>query len=227
MISFGLITEGLTDQIVIENILAGSFKNPDLDIRPLQPERDKKKDENKFKGYGSWSQVFAYCRLKDFQEAFQFNDYIIIQIDIDDSEKHGYDIPQRDENGEFTPKELIEKVIEKFKEEIIGEYFYSQCQQRIIWAISVHSIECWLLPLYYNDNKISNFKNCWRALNKQLDRQHGFTIHAKKLHYYRQISEKYRKHRVLMAGCQHNPSLKSFVVDIETKKIVIPLEDEW
>ena len=52
MISFRLITEGLTEQIVIENILAGYFKNPDLDIRPLQPERDQK-DENKFKGYGS------------------------------------------------------------------------------------------------------------------------------------------------------------------------------
>ncbi len=100
MISFGLITEGLTDQIVIENILAGYFKNPDLDIRPLQPERDKK-DENKFKGYGSWSQVFAYCRLKDFQESFQFNDYIIIQIDTDTSQEYG--IPQQDENGEFTP----------------------------------------------------------------------------------------------------------------------------
>ncbi len=226
MISFGLITEGLTDQIVIENILAGYFKNPDLDIRPLQPERDKK-DENKFKCYGSWSQVFAYCRLKDFQEAFQFNDYIIIQIDTDVSEEHGYDIPQRDENGEFTPKELIEKVIEKFKEEIIGEYFYSQCQQRIIWAISVHSIECWLLPLYYKDHKKSHFKNCLGTLNKQLDKKDGFTIDAKKPQYYRQISEKYRKHRDLMACYQHNPSLKSFVVDIESKKIVIPLEDEW
>ncbi|MEG4027199.1 MULTISPECIES: phage tail protein [unclassified Microcoleus] len=226
MISFGLITEGLTDQIVIENILAGYFKNPDLDIRPLQPERDKK-DENKFKGYGSWSQVFAYCRLKDFQEAFQFNDYIIIQIDTDVSEEHGYDIPQRDENGEFTPKELIEKVIEKFKEEIIGEYFYSQCQQRIIWAISVHSIECWLLPLYYKDHKKSHFKNCLGTLNKQLYKKDGFTIDAKKPQYYRQISEKYRKHRDLMDCYQHNPSLTSFVVEIESKKIVIPLEDEW
>jgi hypothetical protein len=223
MISFGLITEGLTDQIVIENILAGYFNNPDLDIRPLQPEIDKK-DENKFKGYGSWSQVFAYCRLKDFQEAFQFNDYIIIQIDTDVSEEYG--IPQQDENGEFTPKELIQKVIEKFKEEI-GEYFYSQCQQRIIWAISVHSIECWLLPLYYKDNKKSNFKNCLGALNEQLVKKHDFTIDAKKLQYYREISEKYRKHRDLMACYQHNPSLKSFVVDIESKKIVIPLENEW
>ena len=147
MISFGLITEGLTDQIVIENILAGYFNNPDLDITPLQPQRDKK-DENKFTGYGSWSQVFAYCRSRDFQESFQFNDYIIIQIDTDVSEEFG--IPQQDKNGEFTPEELIEKVIEKFKQEI-GEDFYNKFQQRIIWAISVHSIECWLLPLYYQE----------------------------------------------------------------------------
>ncbi|MEG3954904.1 phage tail protein [Microcoleus sp. herbarium2] len=223
MISFGLITEGLTDQIVIENILAGYFKNPDLDIRPLQPGRDKD-DENKYKGYGSWSQVFAYCRLIDFQESFQFNDYIIIQIDTDVSQEYG--IPQQDENGEFTPEKLIEKVIEKFKEEI-GEDFYGKYQQRIIWGISVHSIECWLLPLYYKDNKKSNFKNCLRALNQQLDKKRGFTIDAGRPQYYREISEKYRKHRDLMACYQHNPSLKSFVLDIESKKIVIPLEDEW
>jgi hypothetical protein len=224
MISFGLITEGLTDQIVIENILAGYFKNPDLDIRPLQPERDKK-DENKFKGYGSWSQVFAYCRLKDFQESFQFNDYIIIQIDTDTSQEYG--IPQQDENGEFPPEKWIEKVIEKFKEEIIGEDFYGKYQQRIIWAISVHSIECWLLPLYYKDNKKSHFKNCLRALNEQLVKKQDFTIDAKKAEYYRKISKQYSKHRDLMACYQHNPSFKSFVVDIESKKIVIPLEDEW
>ena len=223
MISFGLITEGLTEQIVIEHILEGYFKNPYLDIRPLQPGRDKD-DENKYKGYGSWSQVFAYCRLIDFQESFQFNDYIIIQIDTDTSQEYG--ILQQDENGEFTPEELIEKVIEKFKEEI-GEDFYGKCQQRIIWAISVHSIECWLLPLYYKDNKKSHFKNCLRALNEQLVKKHDFTIDAKKPEYYRKISKQYSKHRNLMDCYQHNPSLKSFVVDIASKKIVIPLEDEW
>lgn len=117
-------------------------------------------------------------------------------------------------------------MIEKFKEEI-GEDFYGKCQQRIIWAISVHSIECWLLPLYYQDNKRAHFKNCLGMLNKQLDKKRGFTIDAKKPQYYRQISEKYRKHRDLMDCYQHNPSLKSFVVDIESNKIVIPLENEW
>ena len=223
MISFGLITEGLTDQIVIENILAGYFKNPDLDIRPLQPERDKD-DENKFTGYGSWSQVFAYCRSRDFQESFQFNDYIIIQIDTDTSQEYG--IPEQDENGEFTPEQLIEKVIEKFKQEI-GEDFYNKFQQRIIWAISVHSIECWLLPLYYQDSKKSKLKNCLGTLNQELIKKHDFTIDAKKPEYYREISQKYSKHKNLMACYQDNPSLKSFVVDIESKKIVIPLEDEW
>ncbi|MBD0340050.1 MAG: phage tail protein, partial [Microcoleus sp. Co-bin12] len=178
----------------------------------------------KFKGYGSWSQVFAYCSLRDFQESFQFNDYIIIQIDTDVSQDYG--IPQQDENGEFTPQELIVKVIEKFKQEI-GEDFYSKCQQRIIWAISVHSIECWLLPLYYKDNKKSKFKNCLETLNKELVKKHDFTIDAKKPEYYRKISKQYSKHRDLMDCYQHNPSLKSFVVDIESKKIVIPLEDEW
>ena len=64
MISFGLITEGLTDQIVIENILAGYFNSPDIDVKPLQPERDKD-NENKSEA-GGWTLVFDYCQSKDF-----------------------------------------------------------------------------------------------------------------------------------------------------------------
>jgi hypothetical protein len=113
MISLGLVAEGLTDQIVIENILAGYFNSPDLDIRQLQPEIDKD-NENK-STYGGWPLVFDYCKSRDFQEALQFIDYIIIQIDTDVSESEHYNIPKQDENGEFTPQQLIEKVIEKFR----------------------------------------------------------------------------------------------------------------
>jgi hypothetical protein len=123
---------------------------------------------------------------------------------------------------------LIEKVIEKFKEEIIGEYFYSQYQQRIIWAISVHSIECGLLPLYYKaNNKKSKFKKCLETLNKELVKKHDFTIDVKQPEYYRELSKQYSKHKDLMACYQHNPSLTSFVGEIESKKIVVVLEDEW
>jgi len=53
----------------------------------------------------------------------QFIDYIIIQIDTDVSEH--YNIPKQDENGEFTPQQLIEKLIEKFRG-ARGDNFYSK-----------------------------------------------------------------------------------------------------
>ncbi|MEG5159536.1 phage tail protein [Microcoleus sp. AT3-A2] len=207
MISFGLITEGLTDQIVIENILAGYFNSPDLDIRQLQPERDKD-NENK-STYGGWTLVFDYCKSSDFKQAFQFIDYIIIQIDTDVSDD--YNIPKQDENGEFTPQQLIEKVIEKFRG-AIGDDFYSNNQEKIIFAISVHFIECWLLPLYYTaKNKKYKFKSCLDTLNQELTKKHKFTIdaNAKNPEYYREISKPYRKHRVLMKHYADNPSLKT------------------
>lgn len=226
MISFGLITEGLNDQIVIESILAGYFNNPDIDIRPLQPERDKD-DENKSHNYGGWSQVFAYCESNNFKEAFQFIDYIIIQIDTDVSED--YNIAHQDEKGEFTPQQLIAKVSEKFRDGI-GEDFYKTNQQKIIFAISVHSIECWLLPLYYTDKqKKAKCKNCLNTLNYELSKQHKFTIdkNAKNPEYYREIAKQYGKHKVLMKHYQDNPSLKIFIEEIESRNIQIIEEDDW
>jgi hypothetical protein len=226
MTNFGLITEGLTDQIVIESILAGYFNNPDIDIRPLQPERDKD-DENKSHNYGGWSQVFAYCESNNFKEAFQFIDYIIIQIDTDVSEY--YNIAHQDEKGEFTPQQLIAKVIEKFRDGI-GEDFYNTNQQKIIFAISVHSIECWLLPLYYTDKqKKAKCKNCLNTLNYELSKQHKFTIdkNAKNPEYYREIAKQYGKHKVLMKHYQDNPSLKIFIEEIESRNIQIIEEDDW
>jgi hypothetical protein len=225
MISLGLVTEGLTDQIVIENILAGYFNSPDLVIRPLQPERDKD-NENK-STYGGWPLVFNYCKSRDFQQAFQLIDYIIIQIDTDVSED--YNIPKQDENGEFTPQQLIEKVIEKFRGGI-GDDFYSKYQQKIIFAISVHSIECWLLPLYYTDpKKKSKFKNCLDTLNREVKKKHNFTIdaNAKNPEYYREISKQYCKHKVLMKHYAENPSFKNFIEEIESRDIKIGVEEDW
>ena len=224
MMSFGLVTERLTDQIVIENILAGYFNSPDLDIRQLQPERDKD-NENK-STYGAWTLVFDYCKSSDFQEALQFIDYIIIQIDTDVSEN--YNIPKQDENGEFTPQQSIEKVIEKFRD-TIGEDFYNKHQQRIVFAISVDSIECWFLPLYYTDSRKAKIPNCLDTLNRELAKKHNFTIdaNAKNPKYYQEISEPYRNPKVLMNHYAENPSLKKFIEEIKSRDIKINVEEEW
>ncbi|MFB2917198.1 MULTISPECIES: phage tail protein [Aerosakkonema] len=221
MVSFGLITEGLTDQIVIEDILSGYFDSDDIIINPLQPERDKD-DENKSVS-GGWTLVFKYCQSSDFREAFQFNEYVIIQIDTDVSEETNYDILKRDENGEeLTTAQLIEKVKEKFKG-LIGEDFYVRYNEKIIFAITVHSIECWLLPLYYRDNRKEKITNCLSTLNQELVKREKFTIDVNKKNpeYYRKVSRQYCKQKVLMKLYQENPSLKIFIQEIEKRNIAI------
>jgi hypothetical protein len=213
------ITEGITDQIIIDNILAGFFSPNDMEVNWLQPLRDAT-DANRMSSYGGWSQVFDYCRSDAFKQAFQFNDYIIIQIDTDVSADYG--VPHQDQDGEFSPEKLIELVIEKFKS-LIGEDFYGKYSEKIIFAIAVHTTECWLLPLYYTDNKKSKLVNCLKSLNRGLAKQEGFTIDAenKNPEYYRIISNKYCKQKTLKASYKENPSFKIFIEEIEKRNIAI------
>ncbi len=223
--TFGLITEGLTDQIVIENILSGYFNTNDLSVHPLQPERDKDNDNKS--GHGGWTLVFEYCKSEDFKKAFQFNKYVIIHIDTDVLD--GYEgISYHDKNGELSPEQLIEKVKEKFKSGI-GEVFYSDHSHRIIFAIAVDSTECWLLPLYYKEeSKQQKITGCLRALNDAINKKKKFTIdkNAKNPDYYRIVSDPYSKHKKLMKNYQNNPSLNSFIEEIESKNIVIIDSDD-
>lgn len=148
---------------------------------------------------------------------------MIIQIDTDVSEEINYDIPKRDENGEeLTPAELIEKVKEKFKG-LIGEDFYIKYNHRIIFAMAVHSIECWLLPLYYQDKRKEKITNCLNTLNQEVGKRENFTIDAnnKNPQYYRKVYRQYCKQKVLMKFYQENPSLKIFIQEIEKRNIVI------
>ncbi|MEY4936228.1 MAG: hypothetical protein RIS64_2587 [Bacteroidota bacterium] len=48
MLSIGLIAEGITDFVVLENILFGFFKGTEPEIRHLQPIRDATDNEVRF-----------------------------------------------------------------------------------------------------------------------------------------------------------------------------------
>lgn len=223
MNKFGLIAEGISDQIVIDNILAGYFNNSDIDVNFLQPLRDET-DANKQKNYGGWSQVIEYCQSVEFKEAFQSNEYIIIQIDTDVSQDWNapYTVSHRDENGTLTPEKLIEKVIEMLVG-LIGEDFYQQYQDKIIFAISVHSLDCWLLPLYSKNHK-DKIAGCLNALNRELMKDKKYKNFAKNFKYYDKISHPYIKHKILMKHYRDNPSLNKFIELLESQNIVIDAE---
>ena len=225
---FKLICEGITDQIVIESILVGHFNNGDIEVDCLQSLRDAT-DENKATDAG-WHKVFEYCKSSVFRGAFQQEDsYIIIQIDTDifkgDSVSEEYGINTKDSNGtDLTVHELINNVVAKFIE-TIGEDFYKKEEERIIFAISVDSIECWLLPLYYQDNRKSKTVNCLKTLNEALAKKEGFTIDAKNPQYYRKIIKPYQKQKTLYKYQNENLSFHIFIENVEAKGIVIEKED--
>lgn len=219
MANFGLITEGITDQIVIENILSGFFDDPDIVINPIQPLRDET-DRTRTVNSGGWTLVFEHCKSDKFQEAFSFNDYIIVQIDTDTCDDIGYDISKNEvgTGREYTPEELIEKVCQKLQG-LIGTDFYNNFSERIIFAVAVHTTECWLLPLYYDDVNKSRFKGCLDRLNQALTKKIGITISAKNPDYYESISRKYLKRKTLMSKYADNPSLKVFVEELAKRRI--------
>ena len=214
MVSFGLISEGPTDQIVIENILFGFFKNPDLPINPLQPKPQEA---------GNWVRVFDYCASSEFKSALTFNDFLIIQIDTDIliqeqlPDAYKIDLP-----SDLSVEQIVEKLVDKFISLIDDDkHFWKNYGDRIIFAISVHSIECWLLPIYYSNQqrKAGKITGCLATLNEALQQKEGFYIDAKEERYYRTVAKKLKKQ--IKDIYPLNPSLRIFIENIEAKNIVI------
>jgi len=211
--TFAGIAEGVTDKRVITNILAGYFNNPDIKVAWLQP-RDPIGNTKDLPPAG-WTRVLKYCKTKQFKDSFQENEYVIIHIDTDVSPKKNFDIPHYDENGELlTPEQLIVKVVNKFKS-LIGEDFYDQYANKIIFAIAVHSIECWLLPLCLPEKKAET-DDCMNILKRDLP-----DFKEKDHRYYQRISIEYANQNSLLKLYPENPSLQIFIEELASKNIEI------
>ena len=203
---FGLITEGPTDQVVIKHILWGVFDDPDLPINQLQPKAEGDP--------ANWVRVLDYCCSNDFKPSLDFNDFVIVQIDTDVllreqlPEKYKIDLPSN-----LEVDEIITRVSQLLVSLIDGDdEFWLNHREQIIFAISVHQIECWFLPIYFTNKKAKAAKitGCIATLNEVLPQQEGgLYINGKDLDYYRRISKSYRKK--IQQIYHLNPSLKVFV----------------
>lgn len=170
MASFALITEGITDQVAISAVLYGLYDEDELEIRPVQPLRDAT-DEARQGNRAGWEKVFEYCSLDDFAAVFATNDYVIIQVDTDVCGHPNFPVALIDENGERSPADVVEDV-KSFINAKIAPAILATYGNRIFYAISVHSLECWLLPLHATTaGDKRRTKNCeahlTRALNKK------------------------------------------------------------
>lgn len=225
MTSFGLVTEGITDQIVIENILYGFFDNKNLIIKELQPTRDAT-DENRATTHANWDKVFEYCKSIAFQQAFEQTEYVIVHLDTDVFAGENVPPDKQIPQGLSTTAEKVEWLKDRLIK-AIGPDFYAKVKERIVFAISVDSIECWILPLYYSDSKASKETNCLETLNRELAKKEGFTIDAKNPGYYRTASKGWQKKKTVTKKSDKQPSLAIFLDELPSREAVIPEQEDW
>jgi len=178
-------------------------------VRDLQP----KPEES-----GGWSEVFKYCESEDFKDAFSANDFIVIQIDTDFMSGDSVGEKYRINNiKDLDVKETVEAFREKIVE-LIGEDFYEKCSHRIVFAIAVDLIECWLLPAYLRNKKTTASKTtgCIGALN-QVFKKEGFTIDpkAKGQTDYTKLAKNFRKKKDIKKYAIQQESFGLFLENLQ------------
>lgn len=173
--NFGLICEGDTDYPVILNLLAGYFNDRNIQLNPVQP----KPGES-----GGWTRVFSFCSSERFAQSLEANNYLIIQIDTDRRMDKGFDI-----HGYNSTEDLIEKVKQKVIQHITPQ-LYQTLENKIIFAVSVHSIECWFFPFYASTKAEQSKENsCYNAINSVLPGKGIKRLNKKYINTYFDVSK--------------------------------------
>lgn len=203
----GIISEGFTDQIVLENILIGFFDNKNLPVNYLQPLPNTT---------GNWDKVYKYCQSDDFKQALQYNDLLIVQIDTDFMQRAEVSENYRIALQGLSTIDIVTAMTQQLVQ-LIGNDFYLNNKNRIVFAICVDCIECWLLPIYYPSlPKIAaKTSGCLDTLNKVLPQQEGFSIDAKKANYYQKVSKYFQKQKNLLTYSGKNPSFEAFITNLK------------
>lgn len=210
-VSFALITEGITDQPTLESILSGYYKEIDSEIEvyvtPIQPRRDKT-DQSKQGEHAGWERVFEACSAPEVAiGALENNNFLIVQIDTDAGEHENYGLSLT----EFGIELSEDKLIDAAKRVIISKFgdIWDEISERTILAISVHSIECWLLALHATDQQKCAIKNCETKLRFILNRKD--LRYEKNYHTYLDLARGFRKPKQLAAAVTRSRSLRLFV----------------
>jgi hypothetical protein len=207
MASFALITEGITDQAAINSILNGLY-DEEPDVREVQPIRDAT-DEAKQGNPAGWERVLEYCTLEEFAAIFSTNDYAIIQIDTDVCGHVNFPIGQTNADGDRPQIDLISDV-KTFIASKIHPDIFAKYAERIFYAICVHSLECWILPLYSVAGADSGrIKSCEGHLERALRRKDF--IFKKDYRTYETLTKPFLKKAGISLAKKHCESFNLFV----------------
>ena len=169
--TFAVIAEGPSDFVILRHILAAYFADPDIVVNQLQPAVD---DTTRQSSSGGWYEVFRYIGSGKFIGSFEHAGFVIVQIDTDVCEEPHFAVSRRHADGRArTADEILTSTIQRLIDEITAPV-YQKFKHRILFAVAIDSIECWLLPLYYSDKRREKQVNCINSLNAALNARRGF-----------------------------------------------------
>jgi len=202
MLRFAVISEGPTDQRVIENILWGYFDEPAVNAFHPPPG-----------GPGGWLRVIRAVESGAHRRALENNEYVVIHIDTDVSQDPGFHVPHQEGNHTLSVEQLTERVISRLLG-LMDAPFIEKHGHRVIFAVAVHSIECWFLPLLYQDAKAAKPVGCLRAVNNALKKLNQDSLSPgedKAPRRNDEVSRAFLKRKDLLDAPERNPSLGEFI----------------
>lgn len=218
MLRFGVICEGVCDRKVLENLLigfVGGAEEPALN--PIQPPEASAQEASPA---GGWTLVLAALADGRHEEALAFNDYVLIQIDTDCAGDKGFDVSTAGLEVDAVRARVIERLTSE-----MGQPSFDACKERLLFAITIDAIECWLLPLVIDPSekkKAAKTTGCIAAVNQALklkkeDSLKGTSSAEKDPRRYDEVSKPWRKGKQLRADAPRNPSLKLFIDELGAK----------
>jgi hypothetical protein len=164
---FAIVGEGVTDQIVLRNVLLGYYQ--DREPEPLivfeQPPLDATGAAGLPFAHGGWTLVVRYLSKGSYLQALQFNRYVVIQIDTDIAGDLG--VVRSDG---LSDEDFIELIVGKLSS-YIAEEDRAVVRDRLLFAIGLDEIECWLLPLVFDRSEktsLAKTTGCLEAINHKL-----------------------------------------------------------
>jgi hypothetical protein len=206
MPSFALISEGLTDQVILERMIEEICEPAFQDgvfVNPLQPLRDA--TDKHSAPHGGWELVLEYCEQRA-GEALYANDYVVVHIDTDDGDHPNFGVPLTYNGVDRDFRELVKDVVDVLVSRL-GSDLYAKYSDRFLFAISIHNMESWLLLYMFGADEP---KNSLDRINRRLRKQ-GKAALNKSFRSYEAVASEIKLKRLISLAKGEN-SLSLFLV---------------
>lgn len=200
-IKIGIVSEGVSDFRVLKHIIERYLKDFDVYTVPLKPKVTNKGKQDRF---GTWQGVFEYISGEDEQQLIneavkEDCGFVIIQIDTDVCDE--YKVSKETDNIEL----LWNTVKQKLNESVHKEFD----KTKLIYAICIHDIECWLIPFVCReDNSYKTIENCVNKINRQIQTEGTIDKdnknHEKTQRVYDYILKQKKKPSEILDYSKHN-----------------------